>query len=238
MLKMYEAIANWWPLLSPVEEYKDEAQFFTELLTNHLTVDAPSLLELGSGGGNNAFYMKAHFADIVLTDLSPHMLALSQQINGECEHVVGDMRSLRLGREFDAVFIHDAIDYMQTPKQLKQAFQTAFIHCKPGGVALFTPDHLLETFESSTEHGGADGEGRALRFLEWTYRSDEADSLCLTDYVYVLHEQGKPTRVEHEQHVFGLFSREDWGAWLRETGFEPEIVRDIYGREIFVGRKG
>ena len=32
---------------------------------------------------------------------------MSRSINPECEHVQGDMRTLRLGREFDAVFVHD-----------------------------------------------------------------------------------------------------------------------------------
>ena len=37
------------------------------------------------------------------------MLAVSQTVNPECEHVLGDMRSLRLGRESDLVLIHEAI---------------------------------------------------------------------------------------------------------------------------------
>jgi ubiquinone/menaquinone biosynthesis C-methylase UbiE len=69
-----------------------------------------SVLELGSGGGNNAFHYKhwvpnvKHWVpNVTLTDPSPGMLALSRTINAECEHVGGDMRTLRLGRAFDAV---------------------------------------------------------------------------------------------------------------------------------------
>ena len=67
-----------------------------------------TLLELGSGGGNNASHLKARF-NCTLTDISPDMLALSRTLNPECEHLEGDMRTLRLGRTFDVVFIHDAI---------------------------------------------------------------------------------------------------------------------------------
>jgi len=35
------------------------------------------------------------------------MLELSRTINPELEHLVGDMRTIRLGRTFDAVLIHD-----------------------------------------------------------------------------------------------------------------------------------
>jgi len=94
------------------------------------------------------------------------MLALSRSLNPECEHIPGDMRTMRLGRSFDAVFIHDAIDYMTTRPDLQQALETAFIHCQAGGVALFVPDYVRETFEPSTEHGGTDGHERGLRYLE------------------------------------------------------------------------
>ena len=53
------------------------------------------------------------------------MLALSRTINPECEHLQGDMRSVRLGRAFDAIFIHDAICYMTSEDELLEALRTA-----------------------------------------------------------------------------------------------------------------
>ena len=47
------------------------------------------------------------------------MLALSATLNPECEHLEGDMRTLRLGRTFDVVFIHDAISYLTTEDDLR-----------------------------------------------------------------------------------------------------------------------
>ena len=153
MLKLYWELATWWPLLSPPEDYADEAEFFWRVLSEVGLPSSPSLLELGCGGGSNAFYLKNHFAQMTLTDMSPHMLAVSRALNPDCEHLEGDMRTLWLGRVFDVVFIHDAIEYMTTPQDLRQAMETAFAHCKAGGVALFVPDHVRETFQPSTEHG-------------------------------------------------------------------------------------
>src|SRR5690349_17665822 len=107
-LKLYEELAEWWPLLSPPEDYVDEITFFLDALKN---ADVPlqgSLLDLGSGGGSNAFHLKERFT-LTLVDLSPNMLDVSRAINPEAEHIVGDMRSVRLGRQFDVVFVHDAI---------------------------------------------------------------------------------------------------------------------------------
>ena len=67
------------------------------------------------------------------------------------------MRSVRLGRTFDAVFVHDAIAYMTTEDDLRAVFATAFEHTRPGGVALFVPDAVTETFEPAADHGGHDG---------------------------------------------------------------------------------
>ena len=102
-----------------------------------------SLLELGSGGGNNASYLKQRFG-MVLVDRSPGMLDVSRQLNPECEHHQGDMRSVRLEREFDAVFVHDAVAYMTSEADLRRAIDTAYVHCRPGGAALFAPDHVRE----------------------------------------------------------------------------------------------
>lgn len=237
MLKMYDELATWWPLLSPLEEYADEAAFFAQVFSEAELPPLPSLLELGCGGGSNAFYLKKIFADVTLTDLSPQMLAISQSLNPECEHLQGDMRTLRLGRRYDVVFIHDAIDYMITQEDLSRAIETAFIHCKEGGLALFVPDYVRETFEESTEHAGKDGDGRALRYLEWTYDPDENDTVYTTEYVYLLREGNGPAHVQHEQHMCGLFPRAEWVRLLRDVDFLPEIIRDPYQREIFVAHK-
>jgi SAM-dependent methyltransferase len=195
-----------------------------------------TVLELGAGGGNNAHHLKASF-DLTLVDASPSMLDLSRTINPECEHITGDMRIVRLSREFDAVFVHDAVMYMTSREDLRECMCTAFVHCKPGGVALFLPDFLRETFRECVHHGGHDGEGRALRYFEWTYDQDPSDTTYTVDFVYLLREGGGPARVEHDVHVCGLFSRSDWLALLTEAGFTANAVVDPYGREIFVARK-
>ncbi len=237
MLRLYSQLAAWWPLLSPLQDYADEAAFFGQILSASGLPSAPTLLELGCGGGSNAFYLKQAFAQVTLTDMAPGMLAMSQALNPECEHLQADMRSVRLGRVFDVVFIHDAIDYMTTVRDLRRALETAFVHCRPGGSGLFVPDHVREAFEPSTHHGGTDGDGRSLRYLEWVHDPDDSDDQCVTEYVYVLREGDQPTRVEHEQHICGLFPRETWLQLLRDVGFQSEIVRDNYDRDLFVARK-
>ena len=151
------------------------------------------MLELGSGGGNNASHYKQSVR-ATLVDRSPGMLALSQRLNPECEHRQGDMRSIRLGRTFDAVLVQDAVLYLTTEADLRSTMVTAFEHCRPGGVALFAPDYTRETFAPATTHGGHDGDGRALRYLAWIRDPDPADTTYVVDFAYLFHEDGRPTR--------------------------------------------
>lgn len=236
-MKLYRELAAWWPLLSPPEDYFDEAAFFRQVLVSAGMPIAPTLIEFGCGGGSNAFHLKSLFSQVTLTDLSLDMLAVSQSLNPDCHHLQGDMRTLRCGVQADVVFVHDAVDYMTSLVELRLALETAFVHCKPGGLALFVPDHLRETFESSTDHGGVDGDGRGLRYIEWTYDPDESDTTYTTEYVYMLRDGNQTATVEHDVHICGLFSRADWLHLLGEVGFRVEIVHDDENRDIFIARK-
>lgn len=238
--KLYDELASWWPLVSSPDEYREEAEFYGRQLRAAGDQPAKSFLELGSGGGNNASHLKAGF-DMVLVDPSSGMLDVSRELNPECEHLIGDMRTARLGRQFDRVFIHDAICYMTTKEDLRSAIATAFAHCRPGGAALFAPDNVRENFKPLTDHGGNDGEVRAMRYVEWAWDPDPEDSTYTVDYAFVLRESDGSVRLEHDRHIEGLFLREEWLTLLTEAGFEPRVVPfdhselDPGSYEVFVG---
>jgi SAM-dependent methyltransferase len=179
------------------------------------------VLELGSGGGNNASHMKKHF-DLTLVDLSPSMLAVSRRLNPQLPHHQGDMRSVRLGQTFDAVFIHDAVDYMTSEDDLRAVLQTVRAHLNPGGMVLLCPDDTRETFREKTSNGGHDGDGRSLRYLEWTYDPDPTDTTAVVDFAYLLREGQQQVRALYDRHIFGLFSRQVWLRLLQEAGFSPQ----------------
>jgi len=223
-MRLYSDLAPWFHLLTHPADYEEEAAYYTRVIEAASERRAEALLELGSGGGNNASHMKARF-ECTLTDLSAEMLELSRTINPECEHVQGDMRTLRLGRTFDAVFVHDAVDYLTTEADLRAAIETAAAHVRAGGVALFVPDAVEETFEPGTRHGGHDGsDGRALRYLEWTTDPDPSDTTYDMDFVILLREPGRELRVEHDHHMCGLFARQTWLRLLAEAGLDSISV--------------
>jgi SAM-dependent methyltransferase len=228
-MRLYDELAPWFHLLTHPKDYEDEAKFYGDELERAFSAGPAGprgprrVLELGSGGGNNASHMKSRYDELVLTDLSPGMLELSKTLNPECEHVQGDMRSLRLGRTFDAVLIHDAIEYMTSEADLRDAFETAWVHLQPGGVMLVAPDCVRETFSEQTGSGGHDGDGRSLRYLSWDWDPDPDDCTYQTTFVYLLREGGGPPRVEIDQHEHGLHPQATWVSLLEQVGFRVEV---------------
>jgi SAM-dependent methyltransferase len=240
--RLYGEFAQWWPVLSAPEDYAEEAEFYRRIVLSHSTPQARTLLELGCGGGNNASHLKVTF-DCTLVDLSTDRLAVSRALNPECEHHQGDMRTVRLDRLFDAVFIHDAVAYLTTETDLKAAMETAYCHCRPGGVALFCPDWLRETFRPLTDHGGHDRGGRSVRYLEWFWDPDPADTTYLSDMVYLFRQSDGSVQCEYDRHVCGLFPRGTWLQLLAEVGFRPLAIPFEHSEvapgstDVFVGSK-
>lgn len=241
---LYSELAGWFHLLTAPADYAEEAEVYRQAIMANCDGPARTLLELGSGGGNNASHYKQWF-EATLVDRSPQMLAMSRGINPECEHVEGDMRSVRLRRQFDAVFVHDAVAYLVSEEELRACMATAFAHCRPGGVALFVPDYVRDTFKGGVNTGGHDGDdGRALRYVEWVWDPDPSDCTYITDMAYLLRE-GTETRAVHDRHVEGVFPRADWVRWLGQAGFDPVTVTplvlpdddEFYHSEVFVGRR-
>lgn len=236
--RLYADLAAWWPVMSSPADYAEEAAAYRATLDRIAAAPIRDLLELGSGGGNNASHLKPHYR-MTLVDLSAGMLAASRTLNPECEHVQGDMRSVRLGRTYDAVFVQDAILYMTTEADLHAALATAYAHVRPGGVALFVPDDTRETFRPATSCGGHDVGPRSFRYLEWQRDPDPAGTTFVSTFAYLLREGQEPARVEMDEHALGVFPRATWLRLLAQAGFEPlTLPATPNGKcELFAGRR-
>jgi SAM-dependent methyltransferase len=234
--RLYTELAGWWQLISPTKDYADEAAFFKGLFHAENT---KTILELGSGGGNVAWFLKKDFT-LTLTDISGEMLTESKKQNPELEHIEGDMRALRLGKTFDGVLIHDAIMYMTSEEDLRAALVTAYEHCKPGGAVVIVPDWVAETFRPHTTHEGEDAGERGVRYLEWIWDADPNDTEVNYEFILALKENDA-LRTVVDRQVVGVFPRATWLQLLRDVGFEARVVEDPSTdgerTEVFLGHK-
>ena len=165
------------------------------------------------------------------------MLAVSRRVNPDCEHLLADMRTLRLGRQFDLVLVHDAIMYATEPADVRATLATAAAHCRPDGVVAVLPDVVRETFAPGTDEGGHDAsDGRGLRYLEWSWDPDPTDHTYVVDYAFLLRDATGVVQVLHDRHVEGLFPRSSWLGWFEEAGLTVESSIDRWNREVFIAR--
>lgn len=142
MTKVFDAYAAYYDLLYRDKDYAGEAEYVRNMLAQH-GVTSGSILELGCGTGKHA----EHFAQMGYTvhgvDISPSMVELaktrkSSDLTGKLSFEVGDVRTVRLGQQFDAVIsLFHVASYQTTNEDLAAMFQTAATHLKPGGVFLF-----------------------------------------------------------------------------------------------------
>jgi hypothetical protein len=225
-VRLYAELADWYHLVTPPGEYVEEADHVARLLARARPEPPATMLELGSGGGNLASHLDV--PELVLSDLSPEMLRVSRRINPGREHVAGDMRALRLGRRFDAVLVHDAIDYMLSEDDLLAALRTVAAHLAPDGAAVLLPDAVTETFAPGTTHGGEDGDdGRGVRYLEWVRDPEPGATSYAMDFVFILREADGRVRVAHDPHVCGLFPRATWDRLIAAAGLSPVDVAGV-----------
>jgi SAM-dependent methyltransferase len=237
-MRAYDELAEWWPLFSPPSHYGEEAEDLLRRLSPLAPPGTKTMLELGSGGGSLAFHLKQQFA-LTLTDLSEGMLSQNRLINPEAEFVAGDMRTLRLNREFDYVLVHDAVCYMTTIEDLRAAIVTAAVHCRPGGTVVFLPDYVAETLEPGSEAGGEDGaDGRAFRYLAWVWDPDPNDTTYIVDYAFLLREANGEVRAVHDRHIEGVFPRAAWLEAFAAAGLSAASEIDDFGRDVFIATPG
>jgi len=149
--RLYTELAAWWPLLSPPDDYTDDSARMLDEIRRRIGPGRASLLDLGIGGGS----LIAHFTseaggfDVTGVDLSSQMLEQCRRVNPTAELMTGDMREIRLGREFDVVLMHDAVSYLLDVDAMRAALETAWVHVHPGGMLMLCPDWYQETFPTT-----------------------------------------------------------------------------------------
>lgn len=222
-LRLYHDLAWLWPLWGDPAEYGPWCEHVTALIREHSLVPAQSLLNLGCGGGKNAFNLKRHFR-VTGLDLSAPMLDNARRLNPDCTFVQGDMRDCDLGRDFDCVVVDDAVAHMLTLDDLAALFRTAFRHVRPGGVMVVAPEYTKESFRQNTTRVSTlaphlKPDNVDVTFIENEYDPDPTDNTYEFTLVYLIREEGK-LRVETDHDLAGLFALEQWRTTLRRAGFE------------------
>ncbi len=213
----YNELAWIEPIVAPVEEYAKETEHYCTVIREHSKIEPKTLLHLGSGAGINDFTFKKHF-EVTGVDISKGMLEVAGKLNPEVTYSFGDMRTVTLGKLFDAVVIPDSINYMTTVEDMQKVIIAAYKHLKPGGVFLFIT-HIKEEFmENNFVYTGSKGDLEVTVF-ENNYYPDPDGTTYEATIVYLVRRGGK-LEIHTDRHVIGLFSLEIWLELIKRSGFE------------------
>jgi len=231
--RLYRDLAWLWPILSPPEHYAAEAatlrKVFAQLQPEGKPRGSkkprPRLLDLGAGGGHLLLHLARHF-ECTAADLSPTMLENCARLVPGAKRVQGDMRSLRLGEQFDAVLIHDAIDYMATPEDVRAALDTAAAHLAPGGVLFVAPTYTRDNFVDGESEHDADPSAN-LTYLSYVHDPDPADTEYELVLVYLIRDPDtRAVETSVDRHRCGLFAETEWLSFMDEANFSARRIED------------
>ena len=227
--RLYDDLAWLWPHLSPPSHYVTEAALLNELIAERLGPGPKRVLELGAGGGHTLVHLSALGTgehDCTAVDLSEPMLANCRALIPGVDTVVGDMRTVRLGREFNVVLIHDAIDYLLTPEDVGRTLETVREHLVPGGLAFIAPTYTHETFvDGEVADDGTTTDSEEVTYFTYVHDPDPADDVFEMILLYLIRDaQTRRVELVEDRHTLGLFEHGAWLEMIAEAGFKAEYV--------------
>jgi len=222
----FHQYSAYYDLLYADKDYGAEADYVTAALRGARPA-VRSVLELGSGTGRHGRLLAERGFDVLGVELSAEMAAEARAAAAPsaggfaCE--VGDLRTFRAGRTFDAVIsLFHVISYQTRNDDLRAAFRTAADHLAPGGVFLFDVWHgpavLTQRPEVRAKDAG-DARRRVRRTATPTLDTNRGTVLVTYDMDCEDLSAGDTVRFGEEHLMRYLFPTEI-DLLARETGFE------------------
>ncbi len=168
MNQVFDNYARYYDLLYQDKDYVAEAEYVVSLIKRNAP-QADHILELGCGTGAHAEYLARMGYTIHGVDISKEMLVLAEKrkavlpadVAARLSFGLGDVRSVRTGKTYDAVIsLFHVMSYQSTNDDLGAAFDTAAKHLLLGGLFLYDfwygpavltkhPDTRVKRLESS-----------------------------------------------------------------------------------------
>jgi SAM-dependent methyltransferase len=197
---------------------------------------ARTLLDIACGTGKHLEHLRHEFA-CEGVDLDDGLLEIAWTRVPDVELRQADMRTLDLGRTFDAVTcLFSAIGFVGSPEGLAAAAQAFARHLEPGGVLLVEPWIEPHAWIPNRPHVLAgESDGLALGRVTLSGLRDERISTTEMHYVAATAD-GFEEWVEH--HELYLFTRGEMRAAFEGAGFSVDYdEQGLIGRGLWIGTR-
>ncbi|PDT37258.1 SAM-dependent methyltransferase [Rhizobium sp. M10] len=142
MTTSFGLYSQYYDLLYKDKDYEGETAYVKALLDRHATRPVTRILELGSGTGIHAGMIAEAGYEVLGVELSETMLAAAMpkaaKANGKLDFSLGDARSFRTDRRFQAVIsLFHVLSYQISDADLEAMMETVSYHLEDGGIFIF-----------------------------------------------------------------------------------------------------
>lgn len=196
--------------------------------------DARTLLDVACGTGGHLEHLRGAFT-CEGVDLDAGLLAIARVRVPDVPLHEGDMRTLDLGKTFDAAScLFSAIGFVGSPEGLDDAAAAFARHLEPGGVLLVEPWIEPDAWMPGRPYAlAANGDGISVGRVTIGGLRDERISTTEMHYA-VATADGVEEWVEH--HELYLFTREEMRAAFERAGFAVDYdEQGLTGRGLWIG---
>jgi SAM-dependent methyltransferase len=223
---MYERSAQFYDLIYSASRFKPAAEWAAEVdaIIRGRNPSARTLLDVACGTGHHLSHLRDHYS-VEGVDISEEMLRVARARLPDVPLHQGDMRSLELGRTFDAVTcLFSSIGYAQGPDELTATIDGFGRHLNGGGVLVLEgwvrPDAFNDRFRGEPEVVVSE-EVDIVRLS----RSERRGRYTTADMHHLVRtDQG----IEHfaESHVMYMATTEEYVAAVETAGMRAEVLPD------------
>lgn len=215
------------------KDYGAESAALADLVRER-NPDAQTLLDVACGTGGHLVHLRDRFA-VAGVDLDPGMLDVARRKLPGIDLVEGDMRTVDLGRRFDAVVcLFSSIGYLRDLAELDAAVANMAAYLAPGGVLVIDgwirPDAWREDLSVHALSGVRDGTAVAR-----VGRSTRDGRRTVLDLHHLVATEDE---VQHlvDRHELTLFDTEEYLGAFERAGLSVELVEAPHAeRDRFVG---
>lgn len=228
-LRAFEAMAPAYDDFTAHYDYEGWLADLLEILERN-GLKGNRLLDVACGTGKSFLPMIPRGWRVTGCDISPAMLErASSKVDDLAELSVADMRDLPRFGEFDLVWaLDDAINYLLSVEELRDALRGMRDNLAPAGLILFDVNELLVYRTFYAETSVVDNGGRPMIWRGQTSADVEPGSICESRFEVSNGQDGAADADEAEASVHRQrhFTEAEILAALESAGLE---CLDIYG---------
>jgi SAM-dependent methyltransferase len=224
---VYDKSARIYDLLyvgSGIKDYPAEAAELHRIIQD-TSPAAQTLLDVACGTGAHLVEMQRWYA-VEGVDLSPAMLAVARTRLPGIPLREADMRTLDLGKTFDAVTcLFSSIGYMTEPAEMRAAIARLATHVAQGGVLIvdgwIRPDRWLDNFRPDSPDVASDDEVTVVRLS-----SSRRDGSITELEMHHLVQTDDGIEYFMEPHRLRLTETDDYVSAVTEAGLQARVIPD------------